>query len=250
MGGKVSSEAVPSQWNVLHPLTLVPSAQRNETTLTSVARDQSSRRRALKAATSHKPNLYPYAACNPSALYSRGIVRIICPVVVVASIPPSEPQLAALQRFNSTCCQSHAQPAHLRYAVLRRSRPNDHHRALDARFHLDPPGSFKTFLSSSMGCDLRTAFTAAVWPSLAVETASPMSFLWCIAVSPKSSRPSVSLHRGVSSSDRSRCCGCQPPSMRIAQLARLPESRAISHPGAVLALNRYGCACQGSPCCP
>ena len=83
-----------------------PDAQRNEPMLTSVTRDQSSRRRALKAASSLKPNQYPYTACNPSASYSRGIVRILCPVVVVASSPPSEPQLAALQRFNSTCCQS------------------------------------------------------------------------------------------------------------------------------------------------
>ena len=28
------------------------------------------------------------------------------------------------------------------------------------------------------------------------------------------------------------------------------ESKAISRPGAVLALNQFGCACQGSPCCP
>ena len=40
------------------------------TILTSVTQDQSSRRRALKAASSHKPNLYPHTACNPSALHS------------------------------------------------------------------------------------------------------------------------------------------------------------------------------------
>ena len=107
-------------------------AQRNETMLTSVTRDPSSRRRPQKAASSHEPNPYPYTACKPSALCSRGVVRILCPVVDVASSPPSVPQLPALQRFNSTCCQSHAPPAHLRYAD-----PGDHHRALHARFHLD-----------------------------------------------------------------------------------------------------------------
>ena len=95
---------------------------RNETMLTSVARDQSSRRRALKTASFHKPNLYPYTACNPSASYS-------------------------------------------------------------------------------------------------TETASPCPLVYRSL--PKSSRPSVSLHRDVSSSCRSRCCMCQPPSMRIAQRARL-----------------------------
>ena len=107
---EMMSATVPSQVNVLHPLTLVSSAQRNETMLTSVTRDQTNRRR--------EPTQYSYTACNPSASYSRGIFRNLCPVVVVASSPPSEPQLAALHRFNSTCCQSHAQPAHLKYAVL------------------------------------------------------------------------------------------------------------------------------------
>ena len=102
---------IPSQWSVVRPLTLVPSAPRNETMLTSVTRDQSSRRRALKAASSHKPNQYPYTVRNPSASYSRCIVRILCPVVVVASSPTFEPQLASLQRLKSTCCQSHDQPA-------------------------------------------------------------------------------------------------------------------------------------------
>ena len=38
-----------------------------------------------------------------------------------------------------------------------------------------PLHSFMTFLSTSMGCELRTAITAAVCPSLAIETASPVS---------------------------------------------------------------------------
>ena len=75
---EMMSATIPSQWNVLRPLTLVPSAQRNETMLTSVTQDQSSRRRALKAASSHKPNQYPYTAGIPSPSYSRGIVRIPC----------------------------------------------------------------------------------------------------------------------------------------------------------------------------
>ena len=41
-----------------------------------------------------------------------------------------------------------------------------------------PLHSSKTFLSSSMGCDLRTAVTAAVWPSLAVEPASPYPLVY------------------------------------------------------------------------
>ena len=49
---EMMSATIPSQWNVLHPLTLVPSAQRNGAILTSVTRDQSSRRRELKAASS------------------------------------------------------------------------------------------------------------------------------------------------------------------------------------------------------
>ena len=209
------SATIPSQWNVLHRLMLVPSAQRNETVLTSVTRDQSSRRRALKAASFQKPNQYPYTACNPSASYSRDIVRILCPVVVVASSPPSEPQLAALQRLNSTCCKSHTQPALLKYADLGPSRPDDQLSTLDSYLEsarLDIPlRGFKTFWSNSMGCDLRTAFTTAVWPSLAVETASPCPLVHRSL--PTSSRPSVSLHRDVSSSDRSRCCMCQTSSM-------------------------------------
>ena len=49
-------------------------------------RSVQSSRRALNAASSHKPNQDPYTACNPSASYSRGVVCILCPVVVVA--PP------------------------------------------------------------------------------------------------------------------------------------------------------------------
>ena len=170
---------IPSQRSVVRPLTLVPSAQLKETMLTSVTRDQSSRRRALKAASSHKPDQYPYTVCKQSASYFMGFVRIPCPVVVVASSPTFEPQLAALQRLKSTCGQSHAQPTHLRCAVLGPSQPNEHHRALDVRFHLDPPGSIsrstvsRRSCQAQWGCDLRTAFTTAVWPPLAAETASP-----------------------------------------------------------------------------
>ena len=55
---EMMSATIPSQWNFLQPLTLVPSAQRNKTMLTS-KRDQSSRRRALKAASSHELKQYP-----------------------------------------------------------------------------------------------------------------------------------------------------------------------------------------------
>ena len=77
---EMMSATTPSQWNVLRPLTLVTSTQRNKTMLRSVTRDQSSRRRALKAASSHKHNQCPYTACNPSASYTRGMVRILCAV--------------------------------------------------------------------------------------------------------------------------------------------------------------------------
>ena len=56
--------------------------------------------------------------------------------------------------------------------------------ALDARFHLDSPGSISRSIASrrscqnSMGCDLRTAFTTAVWPSLSVATASPCPLVY------------------------------------------------------------------------
>ena len=128
--------------------------RRNETMLTSVTRDQSSRRLALKAASSHKPKQYPYTACNPSALFSRGFVRILCPVVVVASSPSSEPQLAAHSCFESAGCQNHAQPARLRYADLGSSQPNDHHRALD---DLDPPGSISRSTVSRRSCPAQWA---------------------------------------------------------------------------------------------
>ena len=61
---EMMSATIPSQWNVLHPLMVVPSAQRNETMLTSVRPVVVV---ALKAASSHEPNQYPYTACNPSA---------------------------------------------------------------------------------------------------------------------------------------------------------------------------------------
>ena len=101
-------------------------ASTRDNMLTSVTRDRSSRRRALKAA-SRTPNHYPYTACNPGASDCGGIVRISCPVIVVASSPTFDPQLAALQRFKSTCCQSHAQPAHLRYADLVNRSPHRAH---------------------------------------------------------------------------------------------------------------------------
>ena len=115
--------------------------------LASVTRDQSSRRRAPKAASSQKPN-QPYTACNPSASTSRGVVRIPCPVVVAASSPTSKRQLAVLQRFGSKGRHSHAQPARLRYADLCPAWPDDHHSALDARFHLDPSGSISSLTTS------------------------------------------------------------------------------------------------------
>ena len=175
------SATSPSQWNVLHPLTLVPSAQRNETMLTSVTRDQSSRRRAMKAASSHKPNQCPAHKLQPK----RVVLQRYC------SHPLSSPCCSILSAIRTT---TRCSPA-FQFDVLpgqrstseriegmlfsARSRPNDHHRALDARIHLDSARldillhSFWTFLSSSMGFDLRTAFTADVWPSLVVETASP-----------------------------------------------------------------------------
>ena len=245
------SATIPSQWNVLHPLTLVPSAERNETMLTSVTRDQSSRRRALKAASSHKPNQCPYTACNPSASFTRGMVRILCPVVVVASSPPSEQQLAALQRFNSTCCQRHGKPAHLSYAVLGSSWPNDHRQALDA---LDSLGSMSRSIVSRSSCQAQWAVIFAPHsPRLSgLHWSSRLRsrVLWCIAVSQKSSRPSVSPHRGVSSSNRSRCSKYQPSSERIAQLARLFGSRATLHPSAAVVPIQYSCAYRCSPYCP
>ena len=103
---------------------------------------------------------------------------------------------------------------------------------------LDPPSSISRSIASGRSCQAQWAeifaphsprLSGLHWPSILC-----LRVLWCIAVSPKSSRPSVSLHRDDSSSDRSRCCGCQPSLMRIAQLARLPESTATSRPGVVL----------------
>ena len=88
----------------------------------------------------------------PPPVQPRGTVHVLCPIVVVASSPTSKLQLAALQRFKSTCCQSHAQPPHLRNADLHPSRPNDQHRAIDARFHLDPPGSISRSVVSRRSC--------------------------------------------------------------------------------------------------
>ena len=79
---------------------------------------------SVQSSSSAESSFFPSPSCirtrlaTQEASYSRNIVHILCPVVVVASSPPSEPKLAVLQRFNSTCCQSCAQPAHLRYAVL------------------------------------------------------------------------------------------------------------------------------------
>ena len=64
---------------VLSPLPLVPGVQRIRSMPTSVTRDQSSRRRALKSASSRAQSV-SYTACDPSSLY---------PAVVVTSFPPS-----------------------------------------------------------------------------------------------------------------------------------------------------------------
>ena len=121
------SATIPSQWNVLHSLTLVPSA--NKTRQCSLASHDIIpvvvvRLRQLLL----KPIPYPYTAS-----YSRGLVHILCPVVVVASSPPAEPQPSS---------QS--------------SRPTGFARL-----------------------DIHTAFiTAAVWPSVAVKTASPRPLVY------------------------------------------------------------------------
>ena len=128
--------------------------------------------------------------------------------------------------------------------IFGHSWPNDHHRALDARFHLDPPGSMSR---SRVSRRSRQALCAGILaqqlprlPGLHWPSRLRPNVLCCVLLSPKSSRPSVSLHHNASSSDRSRCCRYQNSSMRIAQLARLLESRASSRPGAVLALIRHG----------
>ena len=94
-----------------------------------------------------------------------------------------------------------------RICLLGHSRPNDHHRSLD--FHLDSPGSISRSIVSRRSCQAQWAVIFAPHsPRLSgLHWSSRLRprVLWCIAVSPKSSRPSVSLHRDVSSSDRSRC---------------------------------------------
>ena len=143
------SETIPPQWSVLRPLTLVLSAQRNETMLTSVTRDPSSRRRALKAAPS-QPHQCPYTACNPRALHSRGISYLL--LSRRCSILSELFSVSNLHVAN----QSHAQPVHLRYAVLGLSakRPSPSSRRSfppgSARLNV-PLHSFMTFLSSSKG---------------------------------------------------------------------------------------------------
>ena len=165
--------------------TLVPSTQRNETTLTSVTRDQSSRRRALKATSSQSPisvrtRLATKARRTPEVLF------LSCPVVVVASsfairtatrcssafqfdLSPEPLSTSAFE----VCCSR----------LLSAKRPS-----LSSRRSL-PPGSarldiqqhgFNTLSSSSMGFDLRTARTAAVWPAVAVET-----IVFCVRFLPR-----------------------------------------------------------------
>ena len=115
------------------------------------------------------------------------------------------------------------------------SRPNDHHRALDARIHLDPPGSIsrsivsRTFLVQLNGLRSSHRIHRNCLAFIGRQDCVPVSSVWCVAVSPMSSRPSISLHRDVSSSDRSRCCRCQHSSSLHGFLT---------------------CACQGSPCFP
>ena len=145
-------------------------------------------------------------------------------------------------RCNSTCHQIDAYPVQLRHAVHRPSGPNDHHRAPRARIHLDPPGStFRPVVST-------TWHSPPCSPSRLSGLHRPSRL--------RPSRPLVhrSLPRVINTfrlSFRSlTLLSVLTFFSENRQLARLLASRAISRPGAALALKRYGCACPGSPCCP
>ena len=138
------SATIPSQWNVLHPLTPVPSAQRNETMLTSHARSVQSSSCAEGSFFARpiciRTRLATQARCTPEVSFTSSVQSLL-------SHPLRHPNRISLlfQRFNSTCCQSRTQPAHLMYAVLQPRYPNRiHHRgclAFSGRRDGVPPSS-------------------------------------------------------------------------------------------------------------
>ena len=149
------------------PLTLAPSAQRNEPMLTSVTRDQSSHRRALKAASSRAQSAFVHGLQPQRVVLQRydshplsGRCCSILSAIRTATRCSSE--------FNSTCHQTGAHPVQLRHAVLRPSRPNDHLRAPRARIRLDPPGSaFRLVVSTTSHSPPQSLLrlTGLHWPS-------------------------------------------------------------------------------------
>ena len=114
---------------------------------------------------------------NPSASYSGSITHILCPAVVVASSPPSEPQLAGHQR------QFDVSPDWRPSSAIEACcpRPFSAKRPSPSSASSHPPGSAWLSVPTRVfnHVTFTTAFTAAAdWPSLAVDTASPLSLVY------------------------------------------------------------------------
>ena len=209
------SATIRSQRNVLRPLTVVSSAQL----------DTRWRRLLLMS-----PYQHPYTSCNPSASYSSGIVRILCAVVVVASSPTSNRQLAVFPRHESMGRQSHAQPTRLRFADLGPLGQTTI-TELSTLAYLDPSPTCPRRFRQAQWTDLSTVFAAAVRPPLAAETAS---------LCPLVNRTLTTVIKTFSLS--SSWCFV----VKSLTLLQVPTSQ----PGAVLAVIQCGCAYRRSPCCP
>ena len=168
--------------------------------LTSVTRDQSSRRRAQKATSSQTQSALAHGSQSKRVVLQRydshplsGRCCSILSAIRTATRCSSE--------FNSTCHQTGAHSLQLKHAVLGPSRQT----TISASSH--PPGSARLSVPTRgfNHVAFTTAFTAAAdWPSWPSRMRHRV--LWCVAVSKGSSRQSVFLCRGVSSSDHSSCC--------------------------------------------
>ena len=174
------SATIPSQWNVLHPLTLV--SQR------ATKRDSAHQRhaRSVKSSSCAEDGFFSQAhSVSAHGLQpERVVLQRYCSVlsaIRTATRCSSAFQFDVLPepRAFEACCSR----------LLSSKRPSP---ALDARFHLDPPGSTSRSTASTRSCQAHRAVIFAPhsprlsglhWPSRLRPCV-----LSCIAVSPKSSK--------------------------------------------------------------
>ena len=91
--------------------------------------------RSIKSSSCAESSLFssPICLCTQIATHARRT-----PAVVVASSPPSKLELAAHQRFSSTCLPDRRPSNAFEVCCSWLPWPNDHHRAVGARIRLVP----------------------------------------------------------------------------------------------------------------